>query len=148
MIRGKRRYIKVEIPVQVRFSEVDAMRVVWHGNYLKYFEDAREALGAEKNLDYLDIANKGYFVPIVRSEIDHLWPILYGSTVKVIARLYDSPAAKIIHEYEVWDMDENKLSAKGHTIQVFVTHERNLMLNIPDFYEEWKSQQEWIEEED
>ena len=27
----------------VRFSEVDSMRIVWHGNYLKYFEDGRES---------------------------------------------------------------------------------------------------------
>ena len=98
MIQEKRRLIQCEIKVKVRFSEVDAMRVVWHGNYLKYFEDAREALGAAYNLDYIDIAEKGFFVPIVRTEIDHLWPITYGSNVKVIARFIDTPAAKIIHE--------------------------------------------------
>ena len=148
MIQGKRRYIQSESEIKVRFSEVDAMRVVWHGNYLKYFEDAREALGAENNLDYLDIAAKGFFVPIVHSEIDHLWPITYGSKAKVVARLIDTPAAKIIHEYEVWDMDENKLSARGKTIQVFITLEKSLILTVPDFFADWKAKLNWIEEEE
>lgn len=147
MIHGKRRYIQTEIEIKVRFSEVDAMRVVWHGNYLKYFEDAREALGDENGLDYLDVSAKGYFVPIVRSEIDHLWPITYGSRVKVIARLVDTPAAKIIHEYEIWDMDDNKLSARGKTVQVFITLEKTLILSNPDFYEDWKRTLNWIEED-
>ncbi len=29
--------------VEVRFSELDPLKVVWHGNYVKYLEDAREA---------------------------------------------------------------------------------------------------------
>jgi acyl-CoA thioester hydrolase len=146
MIQEKRRYVQSEIEIKVRFSEVDAMRVVWHGNYLKYFEDAREALGLEQKLNYLDIAARGFFVPIVHSEIDHLWPITYGSKAKVVARLIDTRAAKIIHEYEVWDLDENKLSARGKTIQVFITMERKLELNIPDFFEQWKAGLKWIED--
>lgn len=37
--------LQVEIPIKVRFSDTDAMGVVWHGNYLRFFEDAREAFG-------------------------------------------------------------------------------------------------------
>ncbi len=144
MIQEKRRYIETEIGINVRFSEVDAMRVVWHGNYLKYFEDAREALAARNNLNYLDIASRGFLVPIVRTEMDHLWPITYGSNAKIIVRLVDTRAAKIIHEYEVWDLDANKLSARGKTIQVFVTADRNLILTVPDFFEQWKEGLNWI----
>ena len=31
--------------ITVRFSEVDAMQVVWHGEYIRYFEDGRESFG-------------------------------------------------------------------------------------------------------
>jgi acyl-CoA thioester hydrolase len=148
MIRGKRKYLQNEIEIAVRFSEVDAMNVVWHGNYLKYFEDGREALGAAHGLNYLDIAHMGFFVPIVHSEIDHLWPIEYGSRVKVISRLVDTPAAKIIHEYELWDVGKDKLSARGQTIQVFVTLQKDLILTVPDFFAEWKEKRNWIEDEE
>ena len=45
------KYIEDKVQVRVRFSEVDAMGVVWHGNYLKYFEDGREKLGAQSEWD-------------------------------------------------------------------------------------------------
>ena len=46
---------KIEIPI--RFSEVDSLRVVWHGHYVKFFEDGRETFGKEFGLGYLDIFN-------------------------------------------------------------------------------------------
>jgi acyl-CoA thioester hydrolase len=50
----------------VRFSEVDSMQVVWHGEYVKYFEDGREAFGREyPGLGYLDFYANGYTAPIV-----------------------------------------------------------------------------------
>ena len=42
--------LSTTIRVQVRFSEVDAIRMVWHGNYVRYMEDAREAFGREYGL--------------------------------------------------------------------------------------------------
>lgn len=43
---------------RIRFSEIDAMRVVWHGAYAKYFEDAREQFGKDYGLDYLLIERR------------------------------------------------------------------------------------------
>lgn len=44
---------KTNIPV--RFSEIDSLGILWHGHYIKYFEDGREAFGAEYNLGYMDV---------------------------------------------------------------------------------------------
>ena len=42
--------------LRVRFSEVDSMQIVWHGEYVRYFEDGREACGREcAGLGYMDI---------------------------------------------------------------------------------------------
>lgn len=35
--------LKASKDFEIRFSEVDSMKVVWHGSYAIYFEDAREA---------------------------------------------------------------------------------------------------------
>ena len=37
--------LKAYAELKVRFNEVDSMAIVWHGNYVKYFEDARIAFG-------------------------------------------------------------------------------------------------------
>lgn len=143
MILKSHKYIEHDITVNIRFSEVDAMNVVWHGNYLKFFEDGREALGVKYNLEYLDFAEKGFFAPIVRSEIEHLAVVEYGHKIKVTTRLYESPAAKLIHEYEVFNLTTNKISAKGKTVQVFVNLKKELVLSMPEFYDEWKSKITW-----
>ncbi|HRS08637.1 MAG TPA: acyl-CoA thioesterase, partial [Bacteroidia bacterium] len=67
--------LQVEIPIKVRFSDTDAMGVVWHGNYLRFFEDAREAFGIKYGLTYLDVYHRGYFTPIVKSSVEHKSPI-------------------------------------------------------------------------
>ena len=43
------------VRVQVRFSEVDSIKMVWHGNYITYMEDAREAFGRKYGLEYMYI---------------------------------------------------------------------------------------------
>ena len=51
--------------LDIRFSEVDSMNVVWHGSYPLYFEDAREKFGEDYGLDYPNYFNHGYFAPLV-----------------------------------------------------------------------------------
>ena len=36
--------LSVEKKIDIRFSEVDSMGVVWHGSFVKYLEDGRELL--------------------------------------------------------------------------------------------------------
>lgn len=138
------KFIVDETTVRVRFSESDAMGVVWHGNYLKYFEDGREKLGDTYGMSYMDIANAGFVVPIVGVEVKYLSPVTFGQQIKVVCKLIDSKAAKIIHEYEIWNLETNKISCKGRTEQVFLEQKsKELHLIYPDFYFNWKSQLDW-----
>ncbi|MGL1886417.1 MAG: acyl-CoA thioesterase [Reichenbachiella sp.] len=140
------KFIEDKVEVRVRFSEVDAMGVVWHGNYLKYFEDGREQLGERYGMSYLDMANHGFVVPIVHADVNFKSPITFGQTIEITCRLYNSKAAKIIHEYEVLNLDSGQISCVGKTQQVFLNNDsRELELLYPDFYSEWKDKQEWLE---
>lgn len=135
-----------ELFIKVRFSETDPMGVVWHGNYLKFFEDAREFFGEKRGLQYTDVYANGFFTPIVRSEINHKAVIYYAQEVKVIIEQEYSNAAKIIFNYTVINITTNEIAATGKTIQVFMSEkDRNLFLTKPDFYESWENAQFWIE---
>ena len=128
-----------EIEIDIRFSETDAMGVVWHGNYLKFFEDGREAFGKTFGLEYLTIFDQGYYTPIVKSEIDHKAPVYYGQAIKVITKYIPSKSAKIMFEYEVVNLTTGEICAVGKTMQVFLEKEsRTLELLTPDFYSQWK----------
>lgn len=130
--------LKAEINLRIRFSETDAMGVVWHGNYLKFFEDAREFFGEKYKMSYLDVYKSGYLTPLVKTEVNHKRTLDYGDKVRVEIELEFCRAAKIIFHYKVFNADTNEISATGKTIQVFMEDKtRNMMLTYPDFYEKW-----------
>ena len=124
--------------VIVRFGEVDSMQIVWHGNYLKYFEDGRESFGAKYNLGYLDVYKHNVMIPIVKISCDYKKPLEYGDTAIIETTFIDSEAAKILFEYKIFRKSDDELVATGNSMQVFLTPELELLLTAPSFFVEWK----------
>ena len=60
--------------VEVRFNECDPLGIVWHGNYVNYFQEGREAFGKKYNLDYMELFHKGFATPIVHLSTDFKKP--------------------------------------------------------------------------
>ena len=124
--------------IKVRFSEVDSMRIVWHGNYLKYLEDGRESFGLKYNFGYLDVYKHQIMIPIVKASCDYKRPLVYGDTVIVETRFISTAAAKIVFEYTIYRKSDMEIVATGSTIQVFLTLGGELLLNAPEFFHDWK----------
>ncbi|WP_335965162.1 acyl-CoA thioesterase [Galbibacter sp. PAP.153] len=137
MLFKQNKEISYTIKVRVRFVETDPLGIVWHGNYIQYFEDGREAFGRHHGISYLDQKRNGYTTPIVKSTSEHKRPLRYGDTATVKTIFVDSPAAKLIFRYEVFN-EQNELVCTGSTVQVFVNDSGDLSLNMPEFFIEWK----------
>lgn len=125
--------------LDVRFSEVDAMQIVWHGSYALYFEDAREAFGAHYGLSYHTIADAGYYAPLVDLEFHYRRPIVYGDRPLITITYVPTEAAKLIFDYVITDETDGEVIATGRSVQVFLDSNRNLMWTAPEFYEKWKA---------
>ena len=67
----------------IRFCEVDSLGIVWHGNYVKYLEDGREAFGHEFGLGYNDVYDFGLLIPIIKLDIDFKLPVRYGDEIVI-----------------------------------------------------------------
>lgn len=138
----KQNILSVTKAFDIRFSEVDSMGVVWHGNYAKYFEDAREAFGEKYDLGYLMMYDKGFFEPIVELTFKYKRPMIYGMKPEIYMVYHPCEAAKIIFDYEIRDAATKETFVTGHSVQVFMdAKSHQLVLTNPDFYEEWK--QRW-----
>lgn len=122
----------------VRFSEVDSMAVVWHGNYVKYLEDGREAFGRQYGLGYNDVYAAGYMTPIVKMELNYVKTTSYGEELSIESKLIPTDAAKVVFEYRVFRKSDNALVLKAKTVQVFMDLEGNMELTNPEFYLKWK----------
>ena len=124
--------------ISIRFSEVDSLKVVWHGNYLKYFEDGREAFGKEFGLGYLDVYKNGLLIPVVQIECEYKYPVKYGETIIIETKYINCDEAKIQFQYTIYRKSDNKLVATGKSTQVFLDEKHELYLTLPPFYENWK----------
>ena len=123
---------------RVRFSEVDSMQIVWHGEYVRYFEDGREAFGRHYGLDYMSIYREGYMVPIVDLTCQFKYPLSFGEEAIVETRYINSDAAKIVFEYTIYRASDQTIVATGSTVQVFLNSNKELELVNPAFYIKWK----------
>jgi acyl-CoA thioester hydrolase len=133
--------LKNTIEVPIRFSEVDSLRVVWHGHYVKLFEDGREAFGKQYGIGYLDIFNADHLaVPIVDLQMQYKRPLEYGDSAVIETEFVNTPAAKLIFDFKVFSKRDGHLACTGRSIQVFMNPvSRELYITNPPFYEDWKN---------
>lgn len=135
--------LKATVPLNIRFSEVDSMNIVWHGSYVMYFEDAREAFGKKYGLAYLDIFGNGFYAPLVDLSFKYKSPITYDMKPEITITYKPVDAAKIVFDYEITNPENGDVLATGHSVQVFMDLNYQLVWANPDFYEEWKKR--WLD---
>lgn len=124
--------------IKVRFDEVDSMNIVWHGNYVKYFEDARIAFGDKYQIGYLDIFDAGYYAPLVKMDFKFVNPLIFGDSMVAEIEYVPCEGAKILFEYKIFREKDHAVVATGSTTQVFLDKQYNLTLYPPKFYDDWR----------
>lgn len=125
--------------IKIRFCEVDSIKVVWHGNYVKYLEDGREDFGEKFGLQYLKIFDNGFTALVVDMKLQFKQSISVGDSIIVETIYKPTKAAKIIFDYNIYKKSDNSLVLTAQTTQVFMDLDGNLQLSNPDFYEDWKN---------
>ena len=128
-----------KVMVNVRFNEADPLGMVWHGHYIRYFEDAREAFGNKYGIGYLDFYNNGLIVPIVNVQCNYKRSLRYGEKMIVEAQYEPCEAAKLKFNYNLYNEAASQIVATGSSVQVFLDRNTHLLqLTNPDFFETWK----------
>ena len=113
--------IESRTQITVRYAETDMMGVVYHGNYLPWFEVGRTNLLKELGLPYRRLEEDGFRLPVLEVSARYLRPAVYDDTVTIVTRLHDRPLLRIRLEYEVKRGEE--LLATGHTVHAFIDRE-------------------------
>jgi len=132
-------HLSTRTEILVRFNEADPLGIVWHGHYIRYFEDGREAFGSEHGLSYLDVYKQGFVTPVVNVQCDYKKSLRYGDRVIVEAIYIPTEAAKMKFNYRLFNAVTGELVATGSSVQVFLDKEESsLQLINPPFFQEWK----------
>jgi acyl-CoA thioester hydrolase len=110
--------IQSRTQVTVRYAETDMMGVVYHGNYLPWFEIGRTTLLREQGLPYRKLEEDGFRLPVLEVALKYLRPAVYDDTVTIVTTLRERPLLRIRLEYEVYRGEE--LLATGSTVHAFI----------------------------
>jgi len=109
--------IQSRVQVTVRYAETDMMGIVYHANYLPWFEVARTALLREQGFPYRQLEADGYRIPVLEVAAKFVRPALYDDTLTIVATMKEKPLLRIRLEYEVFRGEE--LLATGHSSHAF-----------------------------
>jgi acyl-CoA thioester hydrolase len=90
-----------QIQVRVRYSETDQMSVVYHGNYVPYFEMGRVEWLRNKGVSYKSLEESGIALPIVSMTINYKKPARYDDLLTVITKFKGHSSVKIEFECEI-----------------------------------------------
>ncbi|GGC88787.1 putative acyl-CoA thioesterase YneP [Thalassobacillus devorans] len=127
---------KTETPIRVRYQETDQMGVVYHANYLVWFELGRtdfiEALGFK----YHEIENKGVVSPVVDANIQFKKPVRYGEDAYVETWLEDYDGLRITYGYRIFNTSQD-LAVSGTTKHVIVKEGSFRPVSIRRSFPEW-----------
>ena len=125
--------------IQVKFSEIDSIRRVWHGSYITYFEDGRESFGRHfPGIGYDVMQRTGIYAPIYDLHVRFLAPLQMNDVAVIHTTYIPKPGARLDYSYKVYRESDGALCAEGTTTQLFLDTDGNLMVEAPDFYAEWK----------
>ncbi|MDO6748496.1 acyl-CoA thioesterase [Gilvimarinus sp. 1_MG-2023] len=128
----KTQLVTVSLERKIPFYDVDSMDIVWHGHYVKYFEDARCELLDALDYNYQTMRDSGFGFPVVDLRIKYVRPALFNRTVRIEATL-EEWEVRLKIAYRIVDADTNEVLTKGYTVQVAVDLSSNEMcFAMPD----------------
>jgi len=113
-----------EEEITVEFYDLDPLRIVWHGNYLNYFEAGRRALLEKIGYSYDEMEKSGYAFPIIEVSVKYLESLRLKDRARVKAILMEYENRLLIR-YEIRNVQTGVLTTKGFSAQMAVDIKSN-----------------------
>ena len=120
-----------ETSLQVRFYEVDAYGVVWHGHYVGWFEVGRNDLTQRYQMGPLQLKEMNLLAPVVELDCQFKLPASFGVSLIIQTTMERTEVAKLIFHYRVLDQGNRKVLATGSTTHVLTDLKGNLLYRVP-----------------
>lgn len=106
----------VEATFRVRYAETDASGVVYHANYIVWFEHGRGEWFWQQGRDYhRDVEERGFIWPVVELSSRYAAPARYGDLVTVKTWLKEIKSREFTLAYEVINAETKQLLCTGWT---------------------------------
>ncbi len=105
---------------RVRYSQVDRMKLLYHINYLEFFEWARSDWVRNYWKPYKELEDAGLILVVLEAKIRYLRPAYYDDELLLYARPYDWGHSRLEFEYKIERLGETQPLCTGHTAHCFL----------------------------
>lgn len=111
--------MRIDVKVRVIYGDTDAMGIVYHGNYLRWFEVGRTELFRALGIVYRDLEARGYYLPLTQSYCHYHAPARYDDVIVVETSISEWGRASIRFNYIIWNEERTKRLVEGYTHHAF-----------------------------
>lgn len=127
---------KIRTPIDVRYQETDQMGVVYHANYLVWFEIGRTKFIEMLGLSYSNMEKNDVVSPVTDAQISFKKPVRYGEQAIVETWLEKYDGIRTVYGYNIMDEQET-IAVSGTTQHVIVKKENFRPLSLRKAFPEW-----------
>lgn len=131
----------VEKDIQVRYAETDQMGVVYHANYLVWFEIGRTQLIESLGFTYASMEEEGFFSPVIDIHATYKKPVRYGEKPKIRTWLEKYDGLRVTYFYEILN-ENNEVCISGHSVHIAVKKDSfrpvSIKKHLPHWHEEYE----------
>ena len=117
--------------IRVRYADTDQMKVVHHGKYFEYFEQARSDLMRSIGLPYSEIERSGVFLPVIEAFARYRRSARYDDLITVESTVDEMPVARVRISYKIFDSAEPEPIVEGYTVHSFLNAETGKPTRAP-----------------
>ena len=121
--------------VRVRYSETDQMGVVYHGNYLPYFEIGRVEWLRNQGISYKSMEERGVALPIVNLSLNYKKSARYDDILTIKTTFKSQTSVKIEFDCEIRN-EQNELLTTAQFLLVFVDMKTGRATAAPEYIKE------------
>lgn len=120
------------VNIRVIYADTDAMGIVYHTNYIRWFEIGRTELLRSVGIVYAEMEAVGYNLPLTEAYCNYLFPAKYDQLIVVETELEYLKRASMKFLYTIWDEEREKALVEGYTIHA-CTNKMGKIVRIPSF---------------
>jgi acyl-CoA thioester hydrolase len=114
----------------VTYADTDAMGIVYHTNYIKWFEIGRAELLRELGIPYSKIEIMGYNLPLTEVNCHYLYPARYDQIVLVETEILYLKRATVKFSYAIYDETKEKVLVEGESVHACI-NKQGKIVRIP-----------------
>src|SRR5690625_1782875 len=135
-IREVKSLNKIRTQIEVRYQETDQMGVVYHANYLVWFEIGRTKFIEQLGFKYAQLEEQNIVSPVVDLQISYKKPARYGESVIIETSLHHYDGIRTIYAYRVIN-EQNELLVEGNSTHVIVKKDKFRPVPLRKVNTEW-----------